>query len=255
VRARLRLLGLLGVVLLVASACTPHKKAAAKPTPSGAPFTYVAVGASESIGLGSTDPLRDAWPQLFYRTLPGSAVFVNVAVSGSTVAQALVDQVPPALNLSPGLVTVWLNVNDIIHGVQAVAYEPELKTLVTDLRRGGATPVLVANTPPLDQLPAYRACLAGKATPSDAFSCPEVVPPPATLDADVAAYNAATARVVAETGAILVDLHAAGLSARQTGTEASLVGPDGFHPSNAGHALVASTFATALATASRLPGK
>jgi lysophospholipase L1-like esterase len=63
----------------------------------------------------------------------------------------------------------------------------------------------------------------------------------------VDAYNAAIARVAASTGAILVDLHAAGLAARQNGTEASLVGSDGFHPSDAGHALVAKAFATAYA--------
>jgi lysophospholipase L1-like esterase len=63
----------------------------------------------------------------------------------------------------------------------------------------------------------------------------------------VDAYNAAIARVAAATGAVLVDLHGAGLTARQSGTEASLVSSDGFHPSDAGHALVAKAFAAAYA--------
>jgi lysophospholipase L1-like esterase len=67
------------------------------------------------------------------------------------------------------------------------------------------------------------------------------------LNAAVDAYNAATARVTAATGAVLVDLHAAGLAARANGTEASLVSSDGFHPSDAGYSLVAKTFATAYA--------
>ena len=246
---------MVGLVLLATTtACTASRTAATpKPTPSAPPLVYVAVGASESVGVGATDLLRDAWPQLFYRTgLPRSAVFVNMAVSGSTVAEALAGQVPEAVALSPDVVTVWLNVNDILHGVTPALYEADLTRLVTALRRGGATKVLVATTPPLDDLPAYRACLPG-ATATGGVACPVAgalagaVPAPATLDAVVDAYNAAIARVVAATGAVLVDLHAAGLAARQSGTEASLVGRDGFHPSDAGHALVAKTFAAAYA--------
>jgi len=175
-------------------------------------------------------------------------------VSGSTVAAALAGQVPDAVALSPDVVTVWLNVNDILHGVTPVSYEADLTKLVTALRRGGATKVLVATTPPLDDLPAYRACLPGAtATATQRAPCPVsgalagALPAPATLNAVVDAYNAAIARVAAAVGAVLVDLHAAGLTARQNGTEASLVSSDGFHPSDAGHALVAKTFAAAYA--------
>ena len=244
-----------GLVLL-GTACTASRTAATPaPTPSTPPLVYVAVGASESVGVGATDPHRDAWTQVFFRTaLPRSAVFVNMAVPGSTVAEALAAQVPDAVALSPNVVTVWLTVNDILHGVTPALYEADLTRLVTALRRGGATKVLVANTPPLDDLPAYRACLPGAtATVTQGARCPVsgalagAVPAPATLNAVVDAYNAAIARVAAATGAVLVDLHAAGLTARQNGTEASLVSSDGFHPSDAGHALVAKTFAAAYA--------
>jgi acyl-CoA thioesterase-1 len=239
---------------LLATACTASRTAATpKPTPTAAQLVYVAVGASESVGVGATDPHRNAWTQIFFRTaLPRSAVFVNMAVPGSTVAEALAAQVPEAVVLSPDVVTVWLNVNDILHGVTPASYEADLTRLVTALRRGGATKVLVANTPPLDDLPAYRACLPGTATTArQGAPCPvsgalaAAVPGPAVLDAVVDAYNAAIARVTAATGAVLVDLHAAGLAARANGTEASLVSSDGFHPSDAGYALVAKTFAAA----------
>jgi acyl-CoA thioesterase I len=245
-----------GLVLLatLATACSASRTAATpKPTPTAAQLVYVAVGASESVGVGATDPRRDAWTQVFFRTaLPRSAVFVNMAVPGSTVAEALAAQVPEAVALSPQVVTVWLNVNDILHGVAPASYEADLTRLVTALRRGGATKVLVANTPPLDDLPAYRACLPGATTTArQGAPCPvsgplaAAVPGPAVLNAAVDAYNAAIARVVAATGAVLVDLHAAGLAARANGTEASLVSSDGFHPSDAGYALVATTFAAA----------
>ena len=248
------MVGLVLLATLLATACTASRTAAApKPTPSATPLVYVAVGASESVGVGATDPRRDAWTQVFFRTaLPRSAVFVNMAVPGSTVAEALAAQVPQAVALSPDVVTVWLNVNDILHAVTPASYEADLTKLVTALRRGGATKVLVANTPPLDDLPAYRACLPGAtATARQGAPCPvsgalvAAVPAPATLNAVVDAYNAAIARVTAATGAVLVDLHAAGLAARANGTEASLVSSDGFHPSDAGYALVAKTFAAA----------
>ena len=57
---------------------------------------------------------------MFYRsTLPPAASFVNVGVPGATVADALEVQVSQAMALRPGLVTVWLNVNDLIKGVPA----------------------------------------------------------------------------------------------------------------------------------------
>ena len=206
----------------------------------------MAVGASDSVGVGTSDPATGAWPVLFdHSALPPGTQFFDVADSGSTLAQALLNQLPTALDHNPTIVTVWLNVNDIIAGVTPAAYESDLTKLVTGLRRGGQAKVLVANTPPLDNLPAYRGCLLGAGGPVAAF-CPNPVPQPAQLDAVVDAYNAATARVTRATGAVLVDLHAAGLAARAQGIEATLVSSDGFHPNDAGYALVARTFAAAL---------
>lgn len=212
--------------------------------PSGPPIVYAAVGASETTGSGADEPLRQAWPRVLYRTaLPTSAVFVNLGIPGATVEEALDREVTPAVELQPTLVTVWLNVNDIMAGVTAAEFERDLGALVRTLRRGGATRVFVANTPPLDQLPAYLACQTGE------IDCGlgEGLPSPDAVNELVDAYNAATARVAADEGAFVVDLHAVGLAARRSGTAASLVSADGFHPSAAGHAAVANAFAQALA--------
>jgi len=190
--------------------------------------------------------------------LPMSAVFVNMGIPGATVTQALRDELPQALTVRPALATVWLNVNDIVAGVPAANFERDLDTLVRGLRANGATRVLVANVPPLDELPAYLACRSGTASPANtAFpantasraACGDGVslPGPAALNQTVDSYNAATARVAAQEGASVVDLHALGLAARQSGSAASLVSKDGFHPSTAGHEAVAKAFADALA--------
>ena len=209
-------------------------------TVASEPKVYVAVGASETVGVGADDPQTQAWPQVLHdRALPGTEL-VNLGVSGSTVREALTSQLPRALTAEPDVVTVWLAVNDAISLVPVSDYGAALQELVHALRRSGRTEVLVGNVPPLDRLPAYRACLPG--TPATDVACVlPIVPSPAQVRATVAAYNAAIARVAAREGAVLVDMSADRSLARLTGT-------DGFHPSTRGHRAVARAFARALRT-------
>lgn len=222
--------------------------------PSGAQPVYVAVGASETVGVGSRQPLRDAWTRVLHRSaLPRSAVFVNMGIPGATVSQAIGEQAPTAVGLRPSLVTVWVNVNDLIAGVPPDQFERQLETLVTTLGRQGATRVLVANVPPLDRLPAYLACRPDAPASGPPCRLGASLPPPAALAQFVDAYNQATARVAGRQRAFLVDLHGAGMVARQAGTETSLIAADGFHPNTAGHAAVASAFAEVLRRSGPLP--
>lgn len=208
---------------------------------------YVAVGASETVGFGADRPATQAWPEVLRRqALPSKTKFVNLGVPGATVAVALAQELPKAVELSPTIVTVWLNVNDLIAQVPLATYESQVRQLLAGLRRGGATRVLVANTPPLDRLPAYLACLPN---PPPQIQCPlptGFVPSAELVRLGVGAYNKVIAKVASAEGAEVVDLHAAGLAARSKGTEASLFGADGFHPSTAGHKAVAEAFAAVI---------
>jgi lysophospholipase L1-like esterase len=241
------------IALVAVGACSGGSKKAATTAGAdqGKPITYVAIGASESVGVGTNDPAREAWPAVLDETaLPKRAVFVNLGISGATVADALQKEVPVALTRQPTLVTVWLNVNDLTHLVSVESYEQSLDNLVHQLRRGGNTKVLVANTPPVADFPAYIACRpnppAGSA-PCELGSLAQMfLPGPEVVDNMVAAYNAAIARVVARDNAVLVDLHAAAEKARADGTEQAMFSADGFHPSVQGHRVVAETFAAAL---------
>ncbi|HKE75466.1 MAG TPA: SGNH/GDSL hydrolase family protein [Acidimicrobiales bacterium] len=196
--------------VLALAACSPGGDRAEAPdaAPDDPPATYVAIGSDDTLGIGLDLPLVDEWPKVLFReNLPRNTVFVNAAVQGATVADALVDQLPLAEEVEPTLVTVWLNLDDVTAGTPVPAYERRLRDLVHALRRGGETRVLVANTPEMN----------GEA--------------PAT----VAAYNAAIARVARAEGADLVDLHGAGLSA-----------PSRDHPSPEGHERIAEAFAAVL---------
>jgi lysophospholipase L1-like esterase len=249
-----RVLLLLLVALALASGCTGGKGEGSGGTTQAPkpPLTYVAVGASETVGTGADKPATEAWPRVLADKLGEGGrqvTFTNLGFGGARVPEALASSVPKAEQLQANLATVWLNVNDIIGefvfpGV--AKYDQQLDELVRRLRRGGATTVLVANTPALDRLPAYLECLnpAGTRCPLPAAVRP-MVPQPDVVRARVEAYNVAIARIVQQQGAVLVDLHAAGERARKDGIEASLVSADGFHPSTAGHAAVAEAFAEA----------
>lgn len=216
----------------------------ASPSDNEPPFLYVAVGGSDSVGVGSDEPLREAWPQVFYRrALPRRATFVNLGVPAATVADAFLDEAQEAISLGPQLVTLWLNVTEVLLDIPVDTYASDLSNLVRLLRRGGDTEVLVANVPPLDRLPAYLACRASPRSSSCYIS--QEVPPPEVIQASVDAYNRAIAGVVEREGAVLVDLHNAGMRARRDGADEGLVADDGFHPSTGGHDAVASVFVEA----------
>ncbi|HEX2040448.1 MAG TPA: GDSL-type esterase/lipase family protein [Acidimicrobiales bacterium] len=184
---------------------------------------YVAVGASDTVGVGTADPQREAWPRGFLRTaLPEGTQYRTFATSGATTATALQRQVPKAVELQPDVVTVWLNVNDLVRFVPAPTYESQLRMAVRRLRRGGRSTVLVATTPAIEQLPV----VASFGIPAD------------VVRQSVEAYNAAIVRVAQAEGAVVVDLHSHRI-------EAELVAADGFHPSPAGHAAVAAAFTAA----------
>jgi lysophospholipase L1-like esterase len=223
------------------------------PVSEDAGGAFVAIGGSETFGLGAGplnggagDRLRGAWPQVFFHsTLPREMTLVNLGEPGATVADALATQLPTAVEVEPAVATVWLNVNDIINRVPPGEYEDRLGDLVHRLRRGGRTRVLVANTPQLDRLPAYQACL-GPLLAVTETPCPRPdreVPPPEEVRRTVDAYNDAVDRVAAREGGIVVDLHGAG---HVTDAHPEYVAADGFHPSVAGHRAIAERFAAAL---------
>lgn len=211
------------------------------PTDGAARETYAALGASETTGAGTADPVRQSFPQRFFNELDRGSIYYNFGIPAETVAAAIRDELPPALAARPTLATVWFNVDDLIAGVDIAAYESQLDHLIAKLREGGVSTILVANTPYLDRLPAYLACQA----PKPPLRCPLAglkTPTPGELNLLIDAYNAAIQRVVTRHGGVLVDLHAAG---EVPDEHPDYVSADGFHPSTAGAAAIAKAFSAA----------
>ena len=60
------------IIVLSLVGCTQSDAALApNRTPASKSEVYVAIGSDDSIGAGTTDPLLDAWTQLFYRRRSG----------------------------------------------------------------------------------------------------------------------------------------------------------------------------------------
>jgi lysophospholipase L1-like esterase len=230
------LAALLGLLLASCSFGGQQASKAARPAAEPPAFVYVAMGASETAGIGTAQPERDSFPQQLLSRLARGSVLYDLGIPGETTAAALQDELPTALAQRPDLATVFFNVDDLVAGVSPQDFQARLDQIVGSLRAGGHTRVLVANTPPLDRLPAFAACQG--ALPA----CPikdVAVPSAAQLDALVAGYNAAIAQVAAARGATLVDLSAAGAA---IASHPEYLAPDGFHPSGPGAVVLAEAF-------------
>jgi acyl-CoA thioesterase-1 len=198
----------------------------ASPTRDAAAFRYVAIGASDTVGVGASDPRTGSWPARIAARLPAGTDYVNLGVSGSVASQAAREQVPAAIATQPQLVTIWLAVNDLNANLSASEYAAALRSVVAPLVSGTTARIFIGDVPDLRSVPAY----AGTDQ--------------AALLARIAAYNAAiTALAATFSGRVtVVDLFTGSGPLVSTIT----VSADGFHPSDAGYALIADRFALSM---------
>jgi acyl-CoA thioesterase-1 len=222
-RRRRLLLALPGLVL-IGAAC--GNASPAQPAPR--PLTYVAVGASDSAGVGANVPDQESWPAVLERKLPEGSRLVNLGISGSLLHQALDQQVPIAVDSAPDLVTVWLAVNDYAAQVPLERYAADLDTLLGELRARTSAAILVGNIPDMRSLPS-----AGR------FDL-----------RDVDRWNAAIEETVRKHDVTLVDLRS---TWREVADHPEYISSDGFHPSTLGYQRLADVFYTSAAASLCLP--
>jgi acyl-CoA thioesterase I len=188
------------------------------------PRTYVAIGASDAVGVGARDPETEGWVPRLGARLGANVRLVNLGVSGSTLAQALDEQLGPALDAQPDIVTVWLAVNDLNARVPLERYATDLDALLGKLATTRAR-VLVGNVPDLGRLAAYRGV------------------DPVPLQAEVDRWNVVIAMTCERHGASLVDLYARW---HEVAEHPEYLSQDGFHPSSEGYLKLADAFAEVL---------
>jgi lysophospholipase L1-like esterase len=214
-----------------------------------APYTYVAIGGSESVGFDANDPVRHAFPVLFDHRLPHQTVFYDLAVPDAGAADVLAHQEAAAVALRPNLATVWVGLSDLEAGVSPAEFGSELQEIVAPLRTLHAR-VLLANIEPITDALAYQACAGVQSPPPNSrnFRCfvdrrfaDDALPPADATNAVLAAYDTQVASVAHRDGALLVNVNAA---MSQSGSP-SPFSTDDFDLSTAGHALAARLFLSA----------
>jgi len=211
---RLRLTGLMLALLL--SACT-HAEQERK-----IEFIYLALGASDVIGVGAT-PLTEGYIYLINHDLqlriPGTFL-ITLAIPNARI-ESLNEQVRLAKHF-PGdadIATVWVGVNDLVHGDDPSRFQSDLRTLLRRLQSSVSTTVVIANLPDVSQLPAFRAA-----------------PNPAVTQERVKAFNRAIEVEAPYVNASVVNVFA------ESAPDDFTFDEDGFHPTKAGHQHMASLF-------------
>ena len=189
-----------------------------------APITYVALGASDAVGVGSNEPGSQGYVPLLAAHLQKGSHLLNLGVSGIRLHEALAQELPLALNTSPTLITIWLVANDFVGGVPYDGYMKDLNSLLQQLRAGTKARIVMANLPDLTLLPAF----AGQSASQKVKTV-----------AEIRRWNATIAATAARYQVTLVDLfsHESQLTAHP-----EYISGDGFHPSPAGYVQLSNYF-------------
>jgi lysophospholipase L1-like esterase len=201
-------------------------------------FTYVAIGASDTFGIGTDDPYYQNWASDLGVELGPRVHVINLGIPGILVHDALNLELPIALDSHPALITIWLAVNDIVAKVPVNSYSHDLNLLVSRLQAGIPHVIIaIANVPDLRYLPRFS-----KLT----------LPAQQALYAQMLQYNAAIGAIAHHHQIILVDLSQQSYNLKN---HPEYISSDGFHPNDIGYLQLAELFYHAVQGPLRKEGK
>ena len=186
--------------------------------------TYVALGASDAVGVGTDQPATQGYVPLLAQKLPKDLHLINLGVSGIHLHEALSQELPLALTTNPRLITIWLVANDFIANVSYTSYMQDLNTLLMRLRSGTQARIVMANLPDLTRLPIFSR-----------FSKQQK----ATTLATIVRWNASITSTARRYNVGIVDLMS---QASLLTSHPEYISGDGFHPSAAGYVQLANLF-------------
>lgn len=192
---------------------------------------YVAMGASDSFGIGANDPLTQSWPYDVAHTLVAKPRLINLGIPGATTDLAVRAELPIAESARPTLVSVWLGVNDIEDHIPLTTFSVQLQSLLNALAQQTAAAIYVGNLPDLTVLPYFSSW------------------DQTALAKQVEEWNMAIREACAISRSHLVDIYA---QSRDLTAHPGDLGSDQFHPSTQGAQRIADIFVTAINNASSL---
>jgi acyl-CoA thioesterase I len=185
-------------------------------------ITYVAIGASDTFGIGTSDPYMQNWPTDLADKLSQRVHLINLGIPGITLHDALNLELPVALDSHPELVTIWLGVNDIANKVPINSYSHDLDLMLTRLEsQAPPAHILIANIPELTLLPYF-------------ISYNQQI-----LHQIIEEYNATINHEAQQHHAILVNLSQQNYNLRD---HPEYISNDGLHPTDLGYLQLAELF-------------
>jgi len=189
-------------------------------------LVYVAIGASDTFGLGTDDPYTQNWASDLAVELGHRFRLVNLGIPDVLMHNALGLELPVALDAHPNLVTIWLGVNDIADNVPVSSYARDLDQLLSRLQAGMPhVRIAVANIPDITLLPYFRSY------------------DPQILYTRIFNYNAVIAAKVERHHIVLVDLSGYNNVIKN---HPEYISSDGLHPNDLGYLQLAEVFYQAL---------
>ena len=189
---------------------------------SNSQITYVAIGASDTFGIGTSDPYTQNWPADLAEKLGQKVHLINLGIPGITLHDALNIELPVALDSHPELVTIWLGVNDIADKVPINSYSHDLDLMLTRLKsQAPSAHILIANIPDLTLLPYFTSYNQQ------------------LLHQIIEKYNVTIAHEVQQHHAILVNLSQQNYNLKE---HPEYIGNDGLHPTDLGYLQLAELF-------------
>ena len=193
------------------------------------PFTYVAIGDSTVEGYGASDQ-QHAYASLVHKGISlqfKHAALLNFGKTGARVQDVVENQLSQAVGANPDLITISVGANDIVRSTRLAAFRQEFGNLIRTLRAETQAVIVVTNIPNFAQTPAVPGYLKLAA------------------ELRIRRINNVIRSVARQNDLILIDaFQYATMFMRQFPDE--VLYEDGFHPSNVGYALWASSILTVL---------
>lgn len=230
------LVGMLVLLLVACGASSPSKPQGRKPLLRTSapvfskPITYVALGASDAVGVGSSSPGSQSYVALLSTRLPHGSHTLNLGISGVRLHEALSEELPLALDNAPRLVTIWLVTNDFMDGVSYQSYMDDLNNLLGQLHSRTQARVVMANLPDLTRLPIFDHSTASQK---------------AQILQKIELWDQGIAQTAKHYDVTLIDLLKDG---SELTAHPNYISSDGFHPSAQGYARLADIFWQAIQT-------
>lgn len=186
-------------------------------------FVYVALGDSSVEGVGASSPEK-SFPAIVFNKLKKdhpNAEFHNLGRRGARVKNVVAEQLPRALELNPNLVTISIGVNDICGRIKVKHFEKDLKYLIETLKTETGAKIVINNLPDFSFLPITPLFLKISAK------------------IFIKKFNSVIEKISKEFKLVMVDIYKESKVYGKRWKE--FICEDGFHPSDAGYTLWAST--------------